>query len=277
MSQKDVEAGREELGRLKARIARYEKQMGKMDSPYPSLKRHDHTSFYDGQHLKIALLSDTHIGSIHERLHALDQAYKIMEQEGVQHAYHSGDLVAGEHVYKGQAYELKSHGVNEQVNRFVKQYPRSSSVKTHFITGNHDLAFLKTAGCDIGEMIAQKRPDMTYVGQMEGDVLIAPRVSLKLKHGMGGGGSYAKSYKMQRFIDSLEPNNRPAILANGHYHHDFYMTHSDVHAFNVGCFEGASLFLKTLGLQPSISFWMLDMHIRAGRVNRMRPELFKFT
>ena len=264
-----------EMERLRRQVKSYEALMGKIKTGYPSGKLHNHKEFYDGVHLHFGVVSDTHVGSTEERLHDLDTAYKIFQTEGVQKVYHVGDLVAGVNVYRGQENELKVWGMDNQADYFVKQFPKVDGITTFFITGNHDLSFLKESGADIGAVIEAKRDDMVYLDQIEGNVELAKGIKMRLWHG-GGGGAYAKSYKMQRLIASLEGGDKPQILLSGHYHIDMYMMDRNIHALQVGCFERATMWLKRTGLSPSCSAWLVDCHIKGRTINRFQPELLKF-
>ena len=264
-----------EVLRLEAQVKSYEQLLGKIKEGYPSGKIHDHQEFFGGQSLLFGVVSDTHLGSTEERLPDLDTAYKIFEKEGVKQVYHVGDLVAGGRVYRGQENELKVWGLDKQVQYLTDQYPRVKGLTTYFITGNHDLSFLKEAGADIGLVIEQKRNDLVYLDQIEGDVKLAEEIIMRLWHG-GGGGAYAKSYKMQRYIASLEGGHKPKILLSGHYHVDFYMMERNIHSLQVGAFERQTLWLKRTGLSPSFSAWLVNCKIKDGSINRFCPELLKF-
>src|SRR5690606_334896 len=100
---------------------------------------------------------------------------------GCRRVYHAGDVIAGERVYSGQQYDLFLVGLDRQVDYVVEHYP--SDLPTTFITGNHDLAYLKTVGIDPGRAIARERPDMEYIGQWARRVEIAPGIFLDLTHG----------------------------------------------------------------------------------------------
>lgn len=90
---------------------------------------------YSGESIKLGIVSDTHMSSLYERNDFLHLAYTIFEQEGISAVYHSGDILAGENMYRGQVYELYKHGAKAQINWCIQKYPKSN-LKTYFITGN---------------------------------------------------------------------------------------------------------------------------------------------
>jgi predicted phosphodiesterase len=259
---------------LRDKLETYEDRLGKIQSPYSSGKLHDHTEFYNGDTVRIALISDTHLCSTHERLSDLRAAYKIMEAEKVTACYHAGDLIAGQGIYKGQENEVKEWGFDAQSEYAINHYPRTDKFKTYCISGNHDLSFLQRTGADPLLRITRHRDDLVYLDQMEADVMVTDKIKLRLWH--GGRGSYARSYSTQKYIDGLEGGTKPQILACGHLHVAFNMDYRNIYAFQVGAFERQTLFLKRLGIMPSCSFWLLEFHIHKGTINRMKSELVKF-
>jgi len=91
--------------------------------------------YKDHEEVKIAVVSDTHLGSTYADLEALHHFYKHAEKEGCEIALHSGDIVQGSHkIYRGGEYELETFGANNQAEYVKANYPRN--LKTYFITGN---------------------------------------------------------------------------------------------------------------------------------------------
>lgn len=264
-----------ELEILKQKVASYESIMGKIVHGYSSGKTHDHQEFFEGKDTIFGFVADTHICSTKERLEDLDTAYKIFQQEGIKKVYHAGDMVAGTKVYRGQENELKVWGMDNQAEYVARNYPNPDGMKTFFITGNHDLSFLREAGADIGVLIGKKRKDLIYLDQIEADVKLSRKVIMRLWHGMGAG-AYALSYKGQRLIASLESGQKPNIVLAGHYHQPFYMDYRNVHYLQGGAFESQTLWLKRAGISPSCSAWLVECHIGENSVNRFKLELLKF-
>lgn len=121
----------------------------------------------------IGLIGDTHLGSKYCNLDALNYYYDLASfEEGVQDFYHTGDMVCGENIFRGQVYEIHAHGLDEQLAEVVKNYPQLGGITTHFITGNHDLSFWNRSGADIGNLIDDHREDMNYLGQEEADITL---------------------------------------------------------------------------------------------------------
>ena len=89
------------------------------------------------EHLKLLLISDTHLGSKYDRIDILRYLYDKAEDKGIKHILHSGDFTDGRSTRPEQVYELKEPSYEGQVNYCVEKYP-SFSGKTYIIQGNHD-------------------------------------------------------------------------------------------------------------------------------------------
>jgi len=264
-----------EMEALKEKVATYEARLNK-PTPYPSGEVLNLLDWLEGNRVKFGLVSDNHTGSKLARQDCLEKTYEIFDREKINKVFNCGDISSGNKVYKGQEHETKYWGFDEQRDAIVKLYPQLKEGKTFFILGNHDTSHLTLDGGDIGEAIAKYRKDMVYVGQVEADVKLARNTVLRLRH-PGGGGAYALSYPMQRYISSLEGGNKPNILAQGHFHTSFEMDYRNIFAFQVPCFEHQSLWLKAKGLQPTTGAWIIDAMIdRKGSITRLQSEAIKF-
>jgi hypothetical protein len=102
----------------------------------------------------------------------------------------------------------------EHVNYCVENYPKEEGVTTYFITGNHDLDYMKVAGVDVGKLISASRPDLKYLGQYDATIRLNG-IYIGLHHG-GGGASYAQSYKLQKYVERIGAGQKPQIYVLGH-------------------------------------------------------------
>ncbi len=94
--------------------------------------------------------------------------------------------------------------------------------------------------------IADKREDITYLGADVADLKIG-NLKVRLFHGSGGG-AYAKSYKLQKYLDSIPMDERPDILQTGHIHQSFYMKQDGTHCFQTSCLEDQTPYCRGKGL-----------------------------
>ena len=149
------------------------------------------------EHLKLLLISDTHLGSKYDRVDILRYLYAKADDKGVKHVLHSGDFTDGRSNRPEQVYELREPSYEGQVDYCVDKYPTFDG-KTYAIQGNHDNWWYKSAGSEILKSIASKRDDIVYLGPDVADLKIG-KLKVRLFHGAGGS-AYAKSYKMQKVL-----------------------------------------------------------------------------
>lgn len=87
------------------------------------------------EHLKLLLISDTHLCSKYDRLDILRYLYRKAEDKGVKHILHSGDFTDGKSNRPEHIYELKEISYEGQVQYCVDKYPQFSG-NTYVISGN---------------------------------------------------------------------------------------------------------------------------------------------
>lgn len=87
------------------------------------------------EHLKLLLISDTHLCSKYDRLDILNYLYDKAEDRGIKHILHSGDFTDGKSHRPEHIYELKELSYDGQVEYCVEKYPTFSG-KTYVISGN---------------------------------------------------------------------------------------------------------------------------------------------
>ena len=226
------------------------------------------------EHLKLLLISDTHLGSKYDRIDILRYLYDKAEDKGIKHILHSGDFTDGRSTRPEQVYELKEPSYEGQVNYCVEKYP-SFSGKTYIIQGNHDDWWYKSAGSEIVKTIAKQREDMIYLGADIADLRIG-NLKVRLFHGSSGG-AYAKSYKLQKYLDTIPVQERPDILQTGHIHQSFYMKQDKTHCFQTSCLEDQTPYCRSMGLSNDKSCWWVDVDFDdRGNIYKITPELEEF-
>ncbi len=226
---------------------------------------------YKGRWYKFGYVSDTHLCSSYERLDVLNAAYKVFRQEGISAVLHSGDIIAGEKMYRGQEYEVHTIGAFNQVRYVVEKYPKFKGMRTYFITGNHCLCYWKSRQIDVGTLIAERRKDLTYLGQMEADISIGG-IKIRLSHPHKGT-AYALSYQTQKYIESLSGGQKPNILLVGHFHKaELIPSYRNVVAVQGGCLESQTPFMRGRNIAAHIGFWILEFCVNDGSLVRFKGE-----
>lgn len=226
------------------------------------------------EHLKLLLISDTHLCSKYDRLDIIRYLYDKANDMGVKHVLHSGDFTDGRSNRPEQVYELKEHSFQGQVDYCVEKYPKFDG-KTYAIQGNHDNWWYKSSGSEILRPISKERDDIIYLGSDVADLKIG-KLKIRLFHGAGGI-AYAKSYKIQKYLDTIPVNEKPDILQTGHIHQAFYYKQDNTHCFQTSCLEDQTPYCRGLGLSNDKSCWWVDVDFDdKGNVHSIRPELETF-
>lgn len=92
-----------------------------------------------------------------------------------------------------------------------------------------------------------------------------------------GGGAYAKSYKLQKYLDTIPMEERPDILQTGHIHQSFYMKQDNTHCFQTSCLEDQTPYCRAMGLANDKSCWWVDVDFdNNGHIYNISPELETF-
>jgi predicted phosphodiesterase len=202
-----------------------------------------------------AAISDTHFGAkemaLAEFHEFVDYAYSL----GVRHIYHAGDVFEGTY-HRGHQYEVAQAGFENQCQAAINGFPQKDGLNYWFITGNHDWnSFHKACGMDPGKEFAARaemagRTDIHHLGNTQGRVQMGD-LRIEMAH-PDGGTSYAKSYKMQKWIEKYEGGNKPHVLIFGHYHSYLVLEDRNVTAMHPGCWKFQGAFEQRKGLQPAV-------------------------
>lgn len=225
-------------------------------------------------HLKLLMISDTHLGSKYDRLDILRYLYAKAEDNGTNYVLHSGDLTEGLSGRAQQIYELKEPSYTGQRDYVIDKYPKSS-VPTYLIAGNHDLWWIKQCGADIVKDICNNREDLIYLGSDCEDMKIG-KLKIRLYHGAKGQ-AYAKSYKLQKYLDSIPAEELPHIMQTGHIHQAFYMKQGKTHCFQTSCLQDLTPYERSMGFNNDKSCWWVDVYTDdKGNPVKVEQELETF-
>ncbi len=233
---------------------------------------------YMGKSAKFGAISDTHYGSLWERPDLVLKAYEIMHHEGIKDVFHAGDFCEGSGMRKGHEHQVVSVGADNQVARAHDLHPQIDGMTTHFILGSHDLSFHKNAGHNIGERLAERK-DLEYLGKITATVPIkvgGTTLRLSLEH-PGKGSAYALSYQLQKYIEALPGGRKPDILIMGHYHKALFMPmYRNVPAFEAGCFQSQTDWMRERNLAADLGFWIIEVHATKDGIARVKGEFTPF-
>lgn len=191
---------------------------------------------------RFGFVTDNHYGSKYCREDVNEILYDWFAAEGVDRVMNAGNWIEGE--FPGNKFDISVYGMQPQLDYFAEHYPRRKGIVTDFIAGDdHEGWYSQREGVDIGKMAENTarekgREDLRYLGYMEAFIsLRRPRgpISRMLVCHPGGGSAYATSYAPQKFVESLQGGEKPAVILFGHWHKIFDLLIRNVVCLGGGC------------------------------------------
>lgn len=240
-----------------------------------------------GDWVRYGVVADTHLCCKEERLAELHQQYDLFEREGITTVLHAGNPIDG-YIQRINGESVFETTIDGQCNYFASNYPARKGITTYYITGDdHESWF--APGFNIGyymQKIAEAEPhnrtDLIYIGHVEADIAVqvgkSPRPTIiKLQH-PGGGSAYARSYKGQKQVESLEGGEKPDILIQGHYHVSNYMNDRNIHVVNMPGFQDQTIFGRKKNLRMEVGGVIIEFKVNPddGAVSRFRLECNRY-
>jgi predicted phosphodiesterase len=251
------------------------KQLLKTTPQHTQKRNYNHNY---GKHIRVGILSDTHIGHSEFDEDLLKYAGETFKKEKVQAVYHAGDILEGMSGRDGHVYELGKVGFSQQINYAVQMFKKYfKGIKMYGITGNHDLWYKirNNGGIDVGEELQSRlgKDNFEYLGEYEADIKLAPNCIMKLFH-PNDGTAYATSYKLQKLIESFEGGKKPHIVVEGHYHKALYMFSRNVHGLEAGTLCGQTGFMRGKKIPAHKGFYILDFEIGERGITKFSPQFY---
>ena len=221
---------------------------------------------------ELLVVSDTHFGNIHNQLHLLNNLYQEAYNRGIVTVLHVGDMTDGNYPNRPENPRQQFlHGFDEQVGYVVDMYPKIDGVTTYYILGSHDETHYKNGQATVDRWLSMSRPDMRFLGQDNGEILIE-KVKYVLDH-PGGGSSQALSYKPQKRIEIMESHMKPKVLLIGHYHKSYHFVYRNVQCIEVPALCTKTQFQQKQGLINSVGGYFLRVYSDSkGNIQYLEPE-----
>ena len=221
----------------------------------------------DEYEVRFGVASDLHFGSKACQLTALHQFVEECKAQDIHDILVPGDVFAGYNVYPGQVLDQYAIGSEAQESSAIINLP--SGVNWYMIGGNHDYSFIKKAGHNPLAVLANNRDDVHYLGYDNVTVPLLPGIEAVLWHPDGGTG-YARSYKLQKYIDNImggelmsignNSKESPSIkfILAGHLHVQMQMMHGNsIMGMQCGAFEGLTNYIARKGYLPDIGGYII--------------------
>ena len=225
---------------------------------------------FNGDHVKIGVIGDTHIGSKYTNENDIFSAFDYFKKEGVDFIVHTGDVTEGMSNRPGHIYELDYLGYEQQKQYAIKVFSQCSA-PIYMIDGNHDRWYIKSNGAIIVKDICESLPNATYLGHDEGDIILNNNISIRLWHGEDGS-SYATSYRIQKVVESLTGGDKPNVLFLGHVHKFAYIFERHIHCLSTGCLQTQTPWMRGKRLSAHAGFSVVDLWMNKKGVSRFRQE-----
>jgi predicted phosphodiesterase len=213
-----------------------------------------------GQTQKIAVISDTHLGSKYCLREQLKDFVLYAYSRGIREILHPGDILDG--CYKHGLWEVSHSGLEAQMDDLLQTLPALPGLTYHAITGNHDFTFTEANGVDVGRALTNRfreagRTDISFYGD-RGAFVKVRGVTINMWHPKKGC-AYAVSYGLQKRIETYGSGEKPGILLTGHWHRYCHIFERGVHGLACPTFQGGgSAFGKSIGGSPAIGGLLLS-------------------
>lgn len=247
--------------------------------------RHEYRSRPDGSFV-FGFTSDNHLGSKYSRLDVLHKLYERFAEVGVDRVFNAGNWIDGEASFN--KHDLVVHGMDAQCRYLANNWPKHEGIVTYAVTGDdHEGWYAQREGVDIGlyaERIFQDagREDWVDLGYMEADIALihaetGARNRLRVAH-PGGGSAYATSYAPQKYIESLDGGDKPAVVLLGHWHKMELLNIRNVWSIQTGCTQDQTPFgrKKRLDFQVGGGICRIQMDPDTGAIFSCTVELIRF-
>lgn len=168
-----------------------------------------HQYRFQGDSLKILLISDTHLGCIYDRVDILHNLFEYATMKGIKIVIHTGDFIEG--VKYADRGCLKYDNIDDMTKYAIKNYPKDKNINTYVLGGNHDLWSKQILNYDINDMLEAHRPDIITLGYTHGCIKLN-RDFVFLEHSCSNGRG-DNTNEFEEYTD-LEA----AITLKGHTH-----------------------------------------------------------
>ena len=230
---------------------------------------------FNGEHVRIGAITDTHIGSSFFDESMLFQAFDEFKKEKVDFIVHAGDVTEGLSNRPGHVYELTHIGYDQQKSYAVDLFSQWTDTDIYAIDGNHDRWYIKSNGAFIVKDIDKAVSNFHFIGHDEGDISLNGKATLKLWHGEDGN-SYALSYRLQKLLESLSGGEKPSVLIAGHVHKYVKIFERNVHCVSSGTLERQTKWMRGKKIAAHVGFVVVDIWVNKSGVCKFSDTWYPF-
>jgi len=198
-----------------------------------------------------------------------------IREENIRDLIIAGDLLQGLGVYRTEREDLTKYSIDEQVEEaidYLREIP--SKVRIHTIMGGHEqkIKGVHMVGFDALEAIARRLKNVNYYGYTA-NLELDRKYRVLVIHGRGGR-SYASSYSIEKFFDSLV--EKPHILILGHFHEmDLIEKPPYYKLIKPGCLQRESIYVLSKGLTSQVGWYVIEEYSEEKAIIRSRyPKVY---
>lgn len=226
---------------------------------------------FEGQHIRVGAISDTHIGSVDFHESRIFQAYDEFHKAKVDFIVHAGDVLEGMSNRPGHIYELTHLGYDNQKDYAISLFSQWTDTDIYAISGNHDRWYIKSSGANALGDLSKEIKNFHFLGHDEGEISLKGKAVLRLWHGEDGS-SYALSYRLQKILESLTGGEKPNAMIVGHVHKYVDIFERHVMCTSIGCIQSQTRWMrsKRISAHPGIAiidYWVNDQGICQKTIN----------
>jgi len=228
---------------------------------------------FDGNRVRIGVMTDTHIG--HQKFYEqrLFAAFEEFKKEKVDFVCHAGDVTEGMSHRPGHIYELTHLGYDQQKKYAVELFGQWTDTPIYAVSGNHDRWYIKSNGANIVGDISKELKNFKFIGHDTGDICLNDKVKINLWHGEDGN-SYALSYRVQKIIESIQGGEKPSIMFCGHTHKYVKLFERNIHAISVGCMEDQTDWMRGKRIPAHVGFGVYDITFNSSGITKLNETFF---
>ena len=227
------------------------------------------------ENTKIAVISDTRMGSANEQIAILNDMYKKFAKEGIEYVIIAGNLLEGE--YRGNdEYEygksLITNTAYGQADHFLEYYPQVEGIKTLFITGYTDHKWAKEL--NVGSYLTQERDDLIYLGPKSATINFN-NVSIRVENLKKQGEAYTIAYPPQKYARSMPSYEEyDAIFLGGTLTAQVFPQIRDFRIFAIPSVVERTPKMRATSQQNTIGYYQFEIsYNKTGKLKQMTSIL----
>ena len=229
-----------------------------------------------GENKKIAAIADTRCGSKDEQFRVLNDMFLKFHSEGITDVFVIGNVLEGRYtpsIYSKYGKSLITNDGYSQANHFIENFPHVDGINTYIISGDRDHSFSKQL--NVGEYIASRRSDITYLGPISCDIQFN-KVSVRMEQ-LKNVKAYTTSYPIETYIRSMtksEYEKYDILMLGGEMNFQYFPQKKGMQAFSIGSVVSRTPQMKRDQKSNTIGAYTFEIEFtKEGKLKRIIPNV----